>query len=768
MLCNTEPQTKSDFNPKSVKRVTDIFDDPKFYVNGPSANDVRQGRDGDCWLLAALCTLTNKPSLIQQVCVARDEQVGVYGFVFHRDGEWISEIIDDKLFLTKPDFDESIDERLMWEDRDRVDSEEQYRKVYQSGSGALYFAQCVHGNETWLPLLEKAYAKAHGDYQAIEGGFTGEGIEDLTGGVTTELYSADILDKEYFWKEELLKVNDEFLFGCATGLWGGAWGKRKGIIEGHAYSIIKAVEAGGHRLVMLRNPWGKIEWRGKWSDGSKEWTAEWMTKLGHRFGDDGNFWISYEDLLNKYQAFDRTRLFTKNWKVTSMWTTVSVPWTLDYHDTYFAFSLAKPSPVVIVLSQLDTRYYRGLEGQYRFELNFRLHKKGQEDYVVRSISPYCQTRSVNVELELEAGEYTVLIKVNATRNLDILPIEQVIRNSARERRDKLVAVGMSVTHGKGKLIETEEEKEAKRAAEKRQEDKERAEATKKVLENRRDDYYMNQLDQKRSKAPTVKANKAALAAKNLNTREKAEDASEPQVSQEKPSDAKTEEHGQTVKLSGSDEPVLKASGDHAGPEVATGTTAFAQSEIKDDAKPSPGPEEGPSSEAKSGSYTVENSGASPSKEESKIPNSAEAQTRSVEEVGDLDDLDDSDDSAFSELPEIGSRQKERAEILWKRREPPVVPPQPAEKEDEEEKEDEFESNPWNAVATVGLRVYYRVEDERDEKEELVKLRVVRPNPYTKDQGSDGKEDPRWSGGGETDDLKEGSPKGLDVDDSAKE
>jgi hypothetical protein len=42
-------------------------------------------------------------------------------------------------------------------------------------------------------------------------------------------------------------------------------------------------------------------------DGSKEWTPEWLTKLNHRFGDDGAFWISYKDLLRKYQSFDRTR-----------------------------------------------------------------------------------------------------------------------------------------------------------------------------------------------------------------------------------------------------------------------------------------------------------------------------------------------------------------------------------------------------------------------------------------------------------------------------
>ena len=49
-------------------------------------------------------------------------------------------------------------------------------------------------------------------------------------------------------------------------------------------------------------------------DGSKEWTPEWMTKLDHRFGDDGAFWMSYEDLLKKYSTFDRTRLFDDTWK----------------------------------------------------------------------------------------------------------------------------------------------------------------------------------------------------------------------------------------------------------------------------------------------------------------------------------------------------------------------------------------------------------------------------------------------------------------------
>jgi hypothetical protein len=62
--------------------------------------------------------------------------------------------------------------------------------------------------------------------------------------------------------------------------------------------------------------------------------------------------MSYDDLLKKYQTFDRTRLFTDDWKVTQQWTSLTVPWTVDYNDTKFSFTLDKDAPVVIVLSQV--------------------------------------------------------------------------------------------------------------------------------------------------------------------------------------------------------------------------------------------------------------------------------------------------------------------------------------------------------------------------------------------------------------------------------
>lgn len=70
--------------PPWIKRVEDIFDDPQFFIDGATATDVHQGSGGDCWFLASLMAVSAKKELIDKLCVARDEKIGVYGFVFFR------------------------------------------------------------------------------------------------------------------------------------------------------------------------------------------------------------------------------------------------------------------------------------------------------------------------------------------------------------------------------------------------------------------------------------------------------------------------------------------------------------------------------------------------------------------------------------------------------------------------------------------------------------------------------------------------------------
>ncbi|KAK0124621.1 calpain 2, (m II) large subunit [Cadophora gregata] len=489
--------------PACAKRVGAIFEEPKFHVKKDvHVKDLRQGAEGDCWFIASLgslCVEERFSHLVERICPPqlRDEKVGVYGFVFHRDGEWVSEIIDDKLYLSAPDYDDCDDSRrAVWDSAHfRLDPEvsrKLYKKTFQTGSDALHFASCAHPQETWVPLLEKAFAKAHGDFEAIAGGWPGEGVEDLTGGITTEIVSADILDRDQLWTESFLNVNKEFLFGAGTRHYGSSSedraGGRQGIQDGHAYSVLRAVEYKGERLLMVKNPWGDTEWNGRWSDGSKEWTPEALKELDFTFGNEGIFWMPYESFLERFVEIWRARLFTEDWNVSQHWTTIQVPWSGDYNDTEFEFVLTEPTTTVIVLSQLDGRYFGGLTGQYSFNLAFRLHMAGQSDYVVRGYSS--GERSAVAEVDLEPGTYRVLLQIEAFRRSYRPKIEDVVKENWLERRDKLIRIGLSydLAHAKGKIEEkvvpkkVEEKKEEGKGEEKKLGEKnveeEKAEATK--------------------------------------------------------------------------------------------------------------------------------------------------------------------------------------------------------------------------------------------------------------------------------------------------
>jgi hypothetical protein len=636
---------------------------------------------------------------------------------------------------------------------DREDMEKHYRKTYQTGSKALFFGQNLDQNDTWVPLIEKAYAKAHGDYGCLTGGWIGEALEDLTGGVTTELFTSDILDLDDFWDNEMSKVNQEFLFGCSTGIMERGYGSRDGISEGHAYVVMDArTLKSGQRLVKLRNPWGKIRkglWEGPWSDGSKEWTTEVQEELGHRFGSDSVFWIAYEDLINKYTLLDRTRLFReRDWRCCQRWIGVDVPWKPDYHEK-FQIKLTKESPLVIKLTQLDERYFKGLQGQYSFRLYFRLHNQdspGGEDYIVRSHGNYCTYRSVSVELaDMPPGDYVVYVKVVGERDSTKKSVEQVVKKECLERteNEKLAQVGYAydLAHSKAwdhmnKVAKVRKKKEQQKASKCRNETRrhnwekrhlnreatrKQAEKNKEKKQKRREAWEEEQrlkreAEEKEAKEKEAKENET----KEKETKEKAKDpksdsegekktaagrkvaAKKGPVAEAKAGDeADDEDDGVDDDGNGGDndkEAVSKASSDSSGspqftPKTEHSVVAPSSREKKQDVPPvSGGPPSAPTPPAED-----------KAKGDEEKPKSKEDEKKPAKPEPKYDEANDSSDSPVAEWDEIYSSD----DMTRKPRLVPQPPPQPR---DDYDTEEEKMPEPWNAVCIVGIRVYSKDPD----------------------------------------------------------
>ena len=79
-----------------------------------------------------------------------------------------------------------------------------------------------------------------------------------------------------------------------------------GIRYGHAYSIldVKHYTQNGYdlKLVLLRNPWGKYEWKGDYSDNSSKWNDELKKFFNYHLviTDNGIFWLPFDDFCKYF------------------------------------------------------------------------------------------------------------------------------------------------------------------------------------------------------------------------------------------------------------------------------------------------------------------------------------------------------------------------------------------------------------------------------------------------------------------------------------
>nr|XP_032622890.1 calpain-6 [Chelonoidis abingdonii] len=374
------------------KRPKELCEDPHLFVNGISAHDLHQGKLGNCWFVAACSCLALRENLWQKVIPNFKEQewdskrpqkyAGIFHFQFWCFGQWTDVVIDDRL---------------------------------PTINGELIYCHSNVENEFWSALLEKAYAKLAESYEALDGGTAAEAIVDFTGAVAESIdlvkgkYCENISEQMKLF-EDLLKVHKRGgLISCSITTSSPSDTEvetEMGLIIGHAYSVtaIQKVRLGERLLfsfkseklfmIRMRNPWGKKEWNGAWSDQSEEWkkvSDSERKSLGLTVQNDGEFWRT------KLEPEQRLSLFIA---------------------PQYVFDVKKAEDKVLIsLQQQDQRIYKkdgkgdnfpiGFE-IFKVELNrdYRIHKLQIQERVATSI--YVNTRTVFLRKLLARGRYVLI------------------------------------------------------------------------------------------------------------------------------------------------------------------------------------------------------------------------------------------------------------------------------------------------------------------------------------------------------------------------
>ena len=342
------PGCRSPSDPKPsgrlvYKRATDIFKSPQVFRDDIWPDDVRQGSLGDCWLMGALSACAEFPALIRKLFPDGTRHAnGLYRVKLCLSGAWQIISVDDFFPC--------------------------------SGDGPVY-SRAKH-EELWVLLLEKAMAKACGNYGRLRGGLAAEGLLDLTGLPTYKFKFAAVVHKPLVESgalfDQLVYADTNRCVAVASTPGEDRFSENGaipttnsdgGLVPGHAYALIAARRVDGHRLIWLRNPWGAFEWTGAWSDGDARWTPEFKHKVAAAVGvdaadvirsNDGSFWMGYADFVKNFAKFSVALQRSprgKAWSEARCRGAVTV----DNSAVTYALTLTKPAHVIVGVHQRDER-----------------------------------------------------------------------------------------------------------------------------------------------------------------------------------------------------------------------------------------------------------------------------------------------------------------------------------------------------------------------------------------------------------------------------
>ena len=158
----------------------------------------------------------------------------------------------------------------------------------------------------WPIILEKAFAKYHGNYGHTEGGLSMIGVQTLTGSPYT-MYTNKDENESDLWNALVSADQAKDIITCDThSTPSGSHDESDpvyGIAYNHAYTVVGVKQLStGDKLVQVRNPWGVETYKGPWSDKDSRWTQALRDEVGRKSGDDGVWHIPIADFMKVMES----------------------------------------------------------------------------------------------------------------------------------------------------------------------------------------------------------------------------------------------------------------------------------------------------------------------------------------------------------------------------------------------------------------------------------------------------------------------------------
>lgn len=283
-LLKLSPKQRKVF--KGWVRPSDLFIAPKM-MDSVNAFNIKQTIVSDCSFVASLAISANyerrfNKRLIRTIIYPQSKE----GPVYNPYGKYMV-----KLWFN------GVLRKVIIDDRLPVGQHNELLCSYTNIKGEL-----------WISLLEKAYMKVMGGYD-FPGSNSNIDLHALTGWIPERISIPSDKDRNKTFNMLRNKLQDgSLLITVATGEIPEHEADRAGLVPTHAYAVLDIREVFGVKLLLLKNPWSHLRWKGNYSElDTVHWTTEMKQALDYeptnatQF-DNGVFWIDYASIIKFFDV----------------------------------------------------------------------------------------------------------------------------------------------------------------------------------------------------------------------------------------------------------------------------------------------------------------------------------------------------------------------------------------------------------------------------------------------------------------------------------